>query len=307
MKRICSLGISLLLIFTLTVPAFAKTEIGEEVILGGMPFGVRYTTNTVCAESFCDVNGQRSPASSAGIQKDDIIYKVNGNGVSTATDVITAIENSEGKAITINCKRGEKEITVEVTPVKSNLDGKYKIGVVIRDSSAGIGTITYINPKSREFGGLGHGICHSDTGELVTIDHGIVNEVKISGIVKGISGTPGELRGIFDTKRIGALTQNTACGVFGYITENSMLEKTKVTTCSKGEVKKGNATIYCCLDSDTPKEYNVKLDLNTDDEKCFSIEITDNALIEKTGGIVQGMSGSPIIQNGKLVGAVTHV
>ncbi len=307
MKRICSAGISILLLFTLVFPCFAKTEIGETVILGGMPFGVRYTTNTVTADSFCDVNGQKSPASSAGIIKDDIICKVNGASIQAATDVITAIEASEGKALTLVCKRGDKEITAEVTPIKSELDGKYKIGIVIRDSSAGIGTVTYINPKNREFGGLGHGICKSDTGELVDFGHATVNEVKISGIVKGICGTPGELRGIFEAKKIGAVTKNTENGVFGYITDGSCLKGKTVETCLKKDVKNGEATVYCSLGDDTVKEYKIKIDVGKRDEKCFSVEITDPALIEKTGGIVQGMSGSPIIQNGKLVGAITHV
>ena len=307
MKRICSVSVMLLLMFSLIVPSLAKTDINEEVILGGMPFGVRYSTNTVCADSFCDVNGQRSPASSAGIQKDDIIYKINGSNVSCATDVISAIEASAGKTLKLDCKRGEKELTVDVTPIKSDVDGKYKIGILIRDSSAGIGTITYINPKTHEFGGLGHGICKLDTGELVMIDHGIVNDVKISSILKGICGTPGELRGIFDAKKIGALIKNTDCGVFGYITDKELQKGKTVNMCPKNEVKKGNAEIICCLDSNESKTYSIKIDLKTNDDRCFSIEITDPALLEKTGGIVQGMSGSPIIQNGKLIGAVTHV
>ena len=139
------------------------------------------------------------------------------------------------------------------------------------------------------------------------IDHGIVNDVKISGIVKGLSGTPGELRGIFDTKKIGALIKNTDCGVFGYITDKDLQKGKTVNMCPKNEVKKGSAEIICCLDSNESKAYSIKIDLKTNDDRCFSIEITDPALLEKTGGIVQGMSGSPIVQNGKLIGAVTHV
>ena len=307
MKKICAVGLSLFLLFSLSVSTYASTQIGDSVILGGMPFGIRYNTNTVTADSFCDVNGQKSPASEAGIKKDDVIYRVNGNDIFCATDVISAIEDCGGNAVNISFKRGEKDINVNVVPIKSELDGKYKIGIIIRDSSAGIGTVTYIDPESHEFGGLGHGICKADTGEIVNIEKATLNEVKISGIVKGLSGTPGELKGIFENKKIGAISKNTECGVFGYITDEALLHKEAVETCPKDSVKKGKAKLYCQLDSDKTEAFDIKIDLSGKDEKCFSIEITDPRLIEKTGGIVQGMSGSPITQNGKLIGAVTHV
>ncbi len=272
-----------------------------------MPFGVRYSTNTVIADSFCDVNGEKSPASSAGLQKEDIICKINDKEMTSASDVIFEIENSNGNTLKFVCMREEKELQFSINPIKSERDGKYKIGILIRDSCAGIGTITYINPITHEFGGLGHGICSTETNDLIDFGHSIVNDVVISGIKKGLEGTPGELKGYFTANKIGAVSKNTSCGVFGYITDKSKYSNTTIEIAQRNEIKSGDASIFTALDTENICEYKIKVDIEKDNNKNFNIKIIDPKLLEKTGGIVQGMSGSPIVQNGKLVGAVTHV
>ena len=306
-KKFSFTALIIILLISLSLPTYAVTAVGDKVILGGMPFGVRYSTNTVIADSFCDVNGEKSPASAAGIKKEDIICKINDKQMTAASDVINEIENSEGKSLNIMCSRDEKEIEFSVTPIKSDRDGKYKIGIIIRDSSAGIGTITYINPKTHEFGGLGHGICSQETNKLIDFGHSTVNDVVISGITKGVEGTPGELKGYFTANKIGAVSKNTLCGVFGYITDKAKYEGKSIEIASINEIESGDAVLYAALDTGNICEYKIKISIEENNSKNFNIKITDKKLIEKTGGIVQGMSGSPIIQDGKLVGAVTHV
>ena len=165
-------------------------------------------------------------------------------------------------------------------------------------------------PETNFFGGLGHGICDGETGAVIPMERGTVTDVTINGVVKGVAGAPGELRGSFKNNKTGSLLENTSCGVFGIFTALPENHGELLPIALKNEVKSGDAYIICTLDSGNPQKYTVKItDINHDasGSKCFSIKITDSRLLSKTGGIVQGMSGSPIIQNGKLVGAVTHV
>ena len=197
-----------------------------------------------------------------------------------------------------------------MTPVRS--DERYKAGLWIRDSTAGIGTVTFIDPATGAFAGLGHGICDSDTGELVKPGRGIVVNVAISGVEKGQAGAPGELRGYFSSGKIGSLTGNTECGVFGVFAElpEGMSGDAKaIPAATSAETHDGDAEIICTSDSGTGR-YKVRIsgiDRSGRPVKNFVVTVTDPDLIAKTGGIVQGMSGSPIIQDGKLIGAVTHV
>jgi len=189
-------------------------------------------------------------------------------------------------------------------------DGEYRIGVNVKDTMAGIGTVTFITPESGAFGGLGHGICDPYTGEVIPIQRGSVNDVRINNVIKGVEGKPGEIRGSFCASRSGTLLKNTDCGVFGILSSvSSSIQPMPAADIS--EVKLGKASILCTLDEQGVKMYEIEIEsINNDassDTKNFNIRINDKSLIEKTGGIVQGMSGSPIIQNGKLIGAVTHV
>ena len=284
---------------------------GERLLYpGGMPFGVKFYTDGLVIVGFTDVpceGGVSKPAYDAGLRVNDVITKVNGNDVRTSGDFL---DYMTGESLRITYERGTEEGEVVFTPVKSTEDGKYKTGLTVRDSGAGIGTVTYIEPETNFFGGLGHGICDGETGAVIPMERGTVSEVSINGAVKGVSGSPGELRGSFKNTKTGALLENTSRGVFGMFTSLPEAHGELLPIAFKNEVKSGEAYIICTLDGTGPQKYSVKIsdiDRNADGNKCFSVKITDKRLIEKTGGIVQGMSGSPIIQNGKLVGAVTHV
>ncbi len=285
-----------------------------KLYVGGIPFGVKFMTDGVIVTGFADIktdSARLCPAADAGLRVNDIILKVNGNTVSDAAALSDMAEASMGQPITVEYSRDGKTYTTTLTPALCKEEGKYKSGMYVKDSGAGIGTVTYIVPDSLSFGGLGHGICDGETGKLVPMQRGSVVGVTISGVVKGLSGSPGEVRGYFSSGKSGTLLKNTECGVFGAfasLPENITGELMSIGT--RSTLKSGKAYILCTLDGTTPQKYEVEISdihVNSSTNKCFTVKVTDEALIEKSGGIVQGMSGSPIIQNGKLVGAVTHV
>ena len=208
-------------------------------------------------------------------------------------------------------KRDNKEIETSVTPVYSESTQTYEAGMWVRDSSAGIGTITYYKADGTSFAGLGHPVCDVDTGEIVPISSGEVASVNINGVKSGVSGSPGELIGSFiSTDAIGEISLNNAYGIFGTMNNKTSLNDA-IPMAFKQDISLGKATILTTIDGTSPKEYSIeieKIDYNSNESsKNMVIHITDEELLSKTGGIVQGMSGSPIIQNGKLIGAVTHV
>lgn len=286
---------------------------GESVILGGVPFGVKFSTEGVTVIGFSDIDGlskNQNPAYLAGLRAKDVIVKINGRDIKDATELTGAVEESEGREITLTYKRGKSEKTIGITPIYSNSEKRYKTGIWVKDSGAGIGTLTYIQPDTNEFGGLGHGICDADTGELIKMNRGDVVNVKVHAIKKGISGTPGELKGHFEAGEIGDLCINTECGVFGKLTSIPASCGERIGIAMRDELCEGEACIVCTLDDGVRSQYKIEISAinrHASGSKCFMIKVTDPTLIGKTGGIVQGMSGSPIIQNGKLIGAVTHV
>ena len=281
---------------------------------GGTPFGVKFMTEGVLIVGFCDVDtasGRTNPSSAAGLSVGDRIIAVNGKRICGLGELSRIVESSGGKSISLTYRRGGNEHTATLTPAYSLSEGCYKTGAYVKDNGAGIGTVTYIVPNSLEFGGLGHGICESDGGKLVPISRGAVVNVGIDGVEKGKSGTPGELRGHFKSGKSGSLLQNTDCGVFGVLaTLPEGLPSEPLYLGLRDEVKEGRAYIWSTLEGSTPRRYEIEIsniDRSASAGKCFSVKVTDKALIDASGGIVQGMSGSPIIQNGKLIGAVTHV
>ena len=284
-----------------------------QVYPGGMPFGVKFFTSGVTIVGFSDVEAGGktvNPAREAGLRQKDVITHVDGRELADATELTEAIEASGGRPLTLSCLRGEKALTVTVTPTLSGDEGRYKTGILVRDSGAGIGTVSFIIPESNYFAGLGHGICDTDTGELIPICRGTVVDVTISGITKGESGSPGEIHGFFNPGKTGTLLGNTDCGVYGVFSHLPKDCNALVPIALKDELVEGDAYILSTLDDGGIGRYDVRIsDINrsADGGKCFTVTVTDPDLLEKTGGIVQGMSGSPIIQNGKLVGAVTHV
>lgn len=280
-----------------------------KVYLGGMPFGIKFYTNGVIVVGFD--NEKTNPAFCAGLRLYDVIKKVNGQEVNGSININEIIEGSNGQPITLTFTRAGKESSITFDPTYSESEKKYTCGIWLKDSGAGIGTVTFVVPESYVFGGLGHGICDSETGELISISGGSITGVTLNGVVKGKSGTPGELKGYFNSSKSGAVISNTDCGVFGVLGDTSQLKNSETVPIGlKNEIKEGKATILCTLDDNIRKEYSVEIsgiNKNATGNKCFTVKITDPELINATGGIVQGMSGSPIIQNGKLVGAVTHV
>ncbi len=285
---------------------------GKKLCVGGFAFGVRFGTSGVLVLDTPSVicgGSAKAPALDAGIKVKDIITKINGTEVNTAKSVSSLIEGSNGDAVTVTLKRGENELSVTLTPVKEDMTGLYRAGLKLKDSMAGIGTVTYVDPESGAYGGLGHGICEPETGVLMPLRSGSTVKVEIGGVIKGKSGRPGEIKGYFLSERTGNVKSNTVCGVFGYFSELPNLGEA-IPVGSRDEVKEGKATVYSTLGDDGVKEYEVeisKIDRSSTDNKSFVITVTDPALKERSGGIVQGMSGSPIVQDGKLVGAVTHV
>lgn len=320
MKRqkllLCILCIILLsVIFCL--PIFSQSKNNEsyndlELYVGGMPFGTKIISNGLTVVKFSETEGENaSSAYLAGIREGDIIIKINDNNVNTIEDFVKTVNKNGGNQMKVTVLRNQKEISFNVYPKYSTDDGKYKTGIWVKDATSGIGTITFIDPKTNVFGGLGHGICDSTSGKIVPVNRGIVTDVSINGVIKGQVGTAGELRGTFKDKVIGSLFKNTTCGVFGKLLKNSYESpENLMKICPKGELKEGDAYIWCTVDAEKPKKYRIEIsniDTTNSNTKNFKIKVIDKALLEKSGGIVQGMSGSPIIQNGRLVGAVTHV
>lgn len=285
------------------------------VIPCGTPFGIKLFTEGVVVVGLSDVktsNGIYNPAKLAGIKKGDVIISMNNVNVRSNEDVANIIENSKGNDIKLIVKRDNNEFESTLKPLKSTDDDAYKIGIWVRDSSAGIGTMTFINPKTNVFAGLGHGICDVDTGELLPLSHGDIISAKIEGLKPGQKGDPGELKGIFHNNdtQLGTLRENTITGVYGCLKKN-IDSKEKMVVAMKQQIKTGDANILTTISGDKPSSYSIKIKSVNYNElsptKNMVVEITDPDLLNQTGGIVQGMSGSPIIQNEKLVGAITHV
>ncbi len=277
-----------------------KNDEPKALLLGGDVFGVKIRQKHVTVTDSPGI-----PALRAG----DVILSVGGESVSTARDVKRIVGSSGGNSLTIRALHRGSEISVEIRP--SYIDGEYKLGISLRDGAAGLGTITFIDPSTGVFGGLGHGICDADSGEVISMDSGDVCGVILGGIHKGESGKPGELCGVLTDSDIGDIKVNCECGVFGVITNLSgFSQATAMQVGTRDEVTEGVASIISTLKNGKTAEYKIEIydiDRTSEGSKSFRIRVTDETLKALTGGIVRGMSGSPIIQNGKLVGAVTHV
>ena len=284
-----------------------------EVVILGSPFGLKIYTEGVLVVGFSDVepeNGTVNPAKDCGIMVGDAVLSVNGKAVTSNSEMQKEISKSKGKACELAVKRGQEQFTVSLTPAISKSDKTCKIGLWIRDSSAGIGTLTFYSPELKVVAGLGHGICDTDTGELVPFKNGEFVNAEIIGVKKATNKTAGELQGVFSNGEIAELKENDITGVYG-ITDNISGGVNVMKIALKQEVEVGKAQIITTLDDEGPMVYNCEIEkvYHNDSSKIKNmvIKITDEELLKKTGGIVQGMSGSPLIQNGKLIGAVTHV
>ncbi|MDR1892995.1 MAG: SpoIVB peptidase [Oscillospiraceae bacterium] len=280
----------------------------------GTPFGIKIFTDGVLVVGITGVdtqNGTENPAKKAGIKLGDVIVQIDGKNVTVNEDIAAAIEKSNGKAVKVTLRRKNMTFTVELQPVKSQIDHKYKAGMWVRDSSAGIGTLAFYCPGTGIVTGLGHAICDVDTGDVLPLSSGDLVGAQITGVTKGQSGIPGELRGRFvETVYYGALLANGDTGVYGRLKDTPQ-NQDAVEVAMKQQVKQGSAQILATVDENGPAWYDCVIEkVHFNDEsptQNMVIHMTDPTLLEKTGGIVQGMSGSPVLQNGLLVGAVTHV
>lgn len=309
------LGISLAVGFASAIPVdvVAADALCKDVYVGGMPAGFTLSAGGAQVLGFCDVLGENSkgsPALQAGIRAGDLIVAVNGVRVETIAQLNEALEKNGEKNFECTVTRGEEALKFNVLPIKDTVSGRYKIGVLIRDGISGIGTVTYIDKESGCFGALGHAVVGADEKNL-SIASGDMYSCNIVGISKGVRGKAGELRGMFlAEKHLGKAEKLTTCGIYGKISGSFDTSRLKPAKATSEGVKPGKATIYSTVSGELPKEYSieiVKVDKFQKENKNYVIKITDDCLIEETGGIVQGMSGSPILQNGALVGAVTHV
>ncbi len=286
---------------------------------GGKSLGIKISTKGALVIALCDIEAVgekiKSPALTSGIAVGDSIMKIDGKEVSSSEDIATLVNRCDGKDITVLVERKGKEMSFKVMPVMSKNDDKYKIGLWVRDSAAGVGTLTFYDDEKNIFGALGHPITDVDTGSIMTINKGEVVSSNVVSIKRGVRGNPGELRGVFTNSNgsLGKIVCNTECGVFGK-GNNGLISKKfnkKLKVAFKEEVKVGKAQIITTIEGEEPELFDVLIERVINQEepstKSMVIKIIDPRCLEKTGGIVQGMSGSPIIQNGKIVGAVTHV
>lgn len=284
----------------------------QYVTVSGDVFGIRLYSDGILVVGTNYVktkSGSENPAQEAGLKVGDVIKAINGRRVTSNSDFGAAVNASGGNEIELLVCRNNEDRVVRFFPVLSAEDNKYKAGLWVRDSTAGIGTLTYFDNNSLEFAGLGHGICDVDTGELMPLLGGDTVYARITGSYKGTKEDTGELCGVFSDEILGPLTENTDFGVFGSIS-GDQISGTVMPVAMRDEVRTGRAKIISTVDENGPKEYEVEITRiyrNSDSSKCMAITVTDKKLIEKTSGIIQGMSGSPIIQDGMLVGAVTHV
>lgn len=283
---------------------------GDYVYLGGMPCGFALETRGAHVIGLCDVvgkDGVYSPAKNAGVNVGDVLLKIDQDNVNTAEEIEAALKKT-GKAAVLTVLRGGEKILLEIVPAV-DVAGDKKLGLFVRSAVNGIGTITYLD-QSLRYGALGHPVLNDD-GNLLDIVGGKAYGCSITGFVKGEKGTPGELRGIFlRDQAIGTIDQNLRSGVYGTMIRENGFELKKIPIARVGAAKIGEAKIYTTIDGVTPKEYRisiVKVDKGNPDNKNLVIKITDKTLLAETGGILQGMSGSPIVQGETLIGAVTHV
>lgn len=285
----------------------------QKVMVSGEVFGIKLYTDGVIVVGIQEVqtdSGKKSPSGSAGIEVGDIIVAIDGETVYTSDQVQSILGANNGGSFEVKIKRGERYRDYTVTPVYCEREGCYKAGMWVRDSTAGIGTITFYNKQSGIFAALGHQINDIDTKEIMPMLDGEAVKATVSKIEKSTRGTTGSLECDFTNQTLGKLLSNTDCGIYGAYAEISECAK-EYPVAAIQEVKKGKATLISTVEKGQPKKYEIEIThigFNENNrEKNMIVKVTDKDLIDKTGGIVQGMSGSPIIQNGKLVGALTHV
>lgn len=286
------------------------TNTNELVYIGGYPIGLKLYADGVVivgTEAVDTENGNVNTAEKAGLKIGDVIKRINGKTVKMNTEVSQAVENSNGEVLTFTVERNGETFAVSFETAYSVSEGKYKAGLWIRDSSAGIGTVTFAT-QDGYFASLGHAVCDIDTKTCIPISSGECTIANITGFIKGVQGSAGELCGYLENETIGKVYSNCDIGVYGEF--DSIPQGQLYPIANENEITQGKATVITTCSSGDTAEYEIEIEsvnLSAGDNKHLVLKVTDSNLIGKTGGIVQGMSGSPIIQNGKIIGAVTHV
>lgn len=296
-------------------PAVARAN-AAAVVPVGRAVGIKLFSDGVVVVGTSEVvtaQGKSNPARECGLREGDIITHINSTEVDSIEEVSALLQKLEGEEMSISAIREDRTLRLTAQAVFCPADNTYKLGAWIRDSMAGIGTVTFYCPDTGAFGALGHGINDLDTALLMPLESGTILPATVSGVKKGQVGSPGQLRGAFQSDcALGELTANTERGIFGTVSSADWLEGDTVETARRDEVKAGNAVILSNISGDSVAEYSIRIlkvypASAAGKGRDFLIQVTDRRLLDSTGGIVQGMSGSPILQNGKLVGAVTHV
>lgn len=288
------------------------------VVPMGNAVGVKVYSEGVLVIGTSTVDGidgkSYEPFKSTKIRSGDIILKVNNEVIENIEELVNEVNKSGGDELSIEYKRDNKTYEEKITPIKSLDDGKYKIGLWVRDGTTGIGTLTFYAPDLNAYGALGHGISDIDVKSIISLEEGTLNEANVLSVIKGAKSSPGEIRGIINSSyTLGNVLKNSEYGIYGELLNENFVSKdqTPIPVASRLEIKSGKAKILCTIEGTTPKEYEIEIqkiyNLSGKSTKSMIIKVTDEELLSKTGGIVQGMSGSPIIQNGKFVGAITHV
>lgn len=259
-------------------------------------------------------NGIERPFENSGLKTGDIITHIDDKEINNVDDIAEILKDFSGDSVKLNVKRGGQKFEIYIKPALDTMTNEYKLGLWVKEDAVGIGTLSFINATTKRFGSLGHSINDSETNECIDVSGGNIYESKILGIKKGKSGKAGELLGTFNKENVlGSIDKNCEFGVYGFVddVEKMIVNKTSIDIGGRLTAKPGKAQILSALDEDEIKSYDIEI-IKTNfqsscNEKSMVIRVTDKDLIAKTGGIVQGMSGSPIIQDGKLIGAVTHV
>lgn len=298
-----------LMIFSLTCQTAFAQEKG--LVPMGSTIGISMSTDGVMVASLAPTEngGAPSPAAEAGLLPGDLITDLGGEKISNGEDFRKASEKLTGEPVSVTVIRSDETLQLTITP--NTTSGTPELGMWLRDGVSGIGTLTYYDPETGLYGGLGHSICDADSGVIVPLGKGEIMRSVVVEIVRGEAGQPGELHGVFDINATcGDILGNTNCGIFGKLSQGIPLTDEAIPMAKESEIMLGEATILSNIKGQDIGEFKVEIVRTYKDEptgRSMMIKITDEKLIEATGGIVQGMSGSPIIQNGKIIGAVTHV
>ena len=306
-RKIFTIKKSIKLILSLTVAlCMAVSASAQELVAGGEAVGIRMSTDGVVVASLASVEteaGTLSPAADAGFKPGDIIIKFGDAEIHSADDFISCTQKLDGSEVNITLLRNGKTKQIKISPARAT-DGSLRLGLMLRNEISGVGTLTFYDPEKGVYGALGHSISDPETNEPLPLLEGDIYNAEIVSIVPGTAGTPGELDGVSDTERtVGDIQINCDCGIFG------AAEPQDGSTLETGEMHEGEASLLCTLNGTQVGEYKVRITKvgESGGVTVATLRITDEALLSSTGGIVQGMSGSPILQDGKLVGAVTHV